>query len=59
MVERLTEIQQEFADEWGCLVTLSWNGLHLAISPQKPDKNQLTLDGMEMPRFTEFTGEGE
>lgn len=58
-LEDIKQLQQGIANKWGCMITLSWNGLHLPISPQKEHEGQLVLDGMEMPRLTEFTGEGE
>jgi len=51
--------QTEFATKYGCMVVLYWDGFQLAFTPEKQNKDQLVLDGFEMPKFTEFMEPGE
>ncbi len=58
-LEDIKEMQQAIANRWGCLVTVTWEKLHLAFNPKKEHEHQLVLDGMDFPKRTEFLGEGE
>lgn len=59
-IEQIEEAFQELANKRGCFITVCWNQeRHRAFTPQKQDDSQFTLDGMELPKITEFLDSGE
>lgn len=56
----LAEVIQEIANTDADIITVCWKGgRHEVFMPKRDKDLQLTLDGMEMPKVTEFTNEGE
>lgn len=56
--DRLQELVDELARVENCVVTLAFSNVSFCGTPPR-NQGQLTLDGMEMPRHTEFLGQGE
>lgn len=58
--EELESHFQDVSNKYGAIITVCWSHeMHKVFTPQKDTSNQLTLDGMEMPRVTEFQESGE
>lgn len=58
--EDLKELFQNLSNQYGLVISVCWNNtFHQAFTPKKDEGLQLTLDGMEMPKITEFQESGE